>query len=138
MQDAGVEHLQLVAHLFLALRHLLVHDNVAVDIQAIRPALQRRFGGPSRAAAIVLILLYLVGYVGLNLFTIGPAMNSVLGWPVMTGALVTAFLVMLYMIAGGQTSVIMTDLAQGVILLIAGLGVFAAGVYVFVKRSRHP
>ncbi len=98
-------------------------------IQSIPEYFERRFGTESRIAATGLILLYLVGYVGVNLYTLGQALNTLLGWHVMMGAVLAAFAVMLYMFTGGQTSVIMTDLAQGLILLVAGLGLFFAGVY---------
>jgi SSS family solute:Na+ symporter len=49
----------------------------------------------------------------------------------MTGAIVTAVAVALYVYIGGQTAVIMTDLLQGIILLVAGLGLFAAAIYHF-------
>ncbi|MCC6487112.1 MAG: sodium/solute symporter [Candidatus Hydrogenedentes bacterium] len=98
-------------------------------IQSVPEYFERRFGRPSRMAATGLILLYLVGYVGVNLYTLGQVLNTLLGWPVMMGAVLSAMAVMVYMFAGGQTSVIMTDLAQGIILLIAGLGLFAAGIW---------
>lgn len=98
-------------------------------IRSVPEYFERRFGTPSRIAAIVLILLYLIGYVGINLFTVGQALQSLVGWSVMFGAVITAVIVTMYMFAGGQTSVIMTDLAQGIILLVAGVGVFVAGVY---------
>ena len=92
---------------------------------------ERRFGRPSRVAATLIVLTYLVAYIGVNLFTLGQVLESLLGWDVMLGAFVTAVAVTLYVVAGGQTSVIMTDLAQGIILLIVGLGVLFAGVYHF-------
>jgi len=92
---------------------------------------ERRFGRASRVAATCIVLAYLVAYIGVNLFTLGQVLDSLLGWPVMAGAAVTAVLVTIYVVAGGQTSVIMTDLAQGVILLFVGLGVLFAGVYHF-------
>ncbi len=98
-------------------------------IKSVPEYFERRFGTTARLASIVLIMLYLVGYVGINLYTLGQVVESLLGVPIMWGASVTAVVVMLYMFAGGQTSVIMTDLAQGVILLIAGLGLFFYGVW---------
>ena len=100
-------------------------------IQSVPEYFERRFGPAARFAATLLILLYLVGYVGINLLTLGRTLESLTGGsiPVMTGAIMTAFVVVLYMFAGGQTSVIMTDLAQGIILLIAGVGLFVFGVY---------
>ena len=100
-------------------------------IRSVPEYFEKRFGVPARIAATVLILTYLIGYVGINLFTLGQVLETLLGIPIMVGASMTAFVVMLYMFSGGQTSVIMTDLAQGIILLIAGLGLFFTGVYHF-------
>jgi SSS family solute:Na+ symporter len=90
---------------------------------------EARFGRSTRVAATAIILLYLVGYIGINLYTLGQTLETLLGWEMMTGAAVTAVAVALYVYAGGQTAVIMTDLAQGIILLVAGLGLFLAGVW---------
>lgn len=98
-------------------------------VQSVPEYFERRFGTIARLSATLLILVYLIGYVGINLYTIGTAMQTLLGWPVMVGAFVTAGIVMVYVMSGGQTSVIMTDLAQGFILLIAGIGVFLVGVW---------
>jgi solute:Na+ symporter, SSS family len=97
-------------------------------IQSVPEYFERRFGPGARAAATLFIMLYLVGYVGVNLFTLGKALAPVLDWTVFTGAAVSCALVTLYVFAGGQTSVIMTDLAQGIILLVVGLAIFFAGV----------
>lgn len=98
-------------------------------IQSVPEYFERRFGTPARIMATSFILLYLVGYVGINLMTFGKALQSMLGWNVYTGAFIACVTVTLYVYAGGQTSVIMTDLAQGVTLLLVGLGVFLAGVW---------
>ncbi len=97
-------------------------------IQSVPEYFDRRFGTTARVLSTVFILLYLVGYVGINLLTIGRALEPMLGWSVLFGATVACGMVTLYVFAGGQTSVIMTDLVQGVILLVVGLGVFLAGV----------
>ena len=97
-------------------------------IQSVPEYFERRFGPSARLAATVFIMLYLVGYVGVNLFTLGKALVPVLGWNVFTGAAVSCVLVTLYVFAGGQTSVIMTDLAQGIILLAVGLAIFVVGL----------
>ena len=98
-------------------------------VQSVPEYFEKRFGSWARLSATVIILVYLVGYVGINLYTIGTAMNTLLGWPVMMGAMITAVIVMIYVLSGGQTSVIMTDLMQGMILLVAGLGVFFVGIW---------
>lgn len=88
----------------------------------------RRFGPGVRLAATSCILVYLVGYVGVNLFTMGKVVNALVGWPIFWAALVVAVVSATYVTAGGQTSVIMTDLLQGVMLLAAGVMVLAFGI----------
>ncbi|MCP4641265.1 MAG: sodium/solute symporter [bacterium] len=100
-------------------------------IGSIPEYFERRFGPSARVGATLLILLYIVAYIGINVFTVGKVLNALLGWDVVLGAIATTALVALYVIFGGQTSVIMTDLAQGIILLVAGLGVVAVGIWHF-------
>ncbi|MBM4028179.1 MAG: sodium/solute symporter [Planctomycetes bacterium] len=100
-------------------------------IVSIPEYLQARFDQKTRIMATFIILLYLIGYIGINLIALGRTMKTLLGWEVMTGATITAVAVALYVYAGGQTAVIMTDLAQGIILLLAGLGLFAGAIYHF-------
>lgn len=82
---------------------------------------ERRFGRRERRVATWLLLVYLIGYVGINLFTMGQALNILLGWPVFLCAAAVAAISAVYVTSGGQTSVIMTDLFQGVMLLLTGL-----------------
>ncbi|MGI9242458.1 MAG: sodium:solute symporter family transporter [Verrucomicrobiales bacterium] len=82
--------------------------------------LGRRFNSKVRLWATVCILIYLVGYIGVNLFTMGKVLNALIGWPVPMAALLVAMISATYVTAGGQTSVIMTDLFQGVMLLLTG------------------
>ena len=89
---------------------------------------ERRFGPSVRLCATVLILLYLIGYVGVNLFTMGTALNILLGWNVLSAAALVACVSAVYVTLGGQTSVIMTDLFQGVMLLGVGLLILVLGV----------
>ena len=100
-------------------------------IQSVPEYMEARFDRKTRIAATFIILLYIIGYIGINLITLGRALHTLLGWEVMTGAVVTAVAVALYVYIGGQTAVIMTDLVQGIILLIAGLGLFGAAIYHF-------
>ncbi len=100
-------------------------------IQSIPEYMEARFDRKTRVASTFIILFYIVGYIGINLITLGRTLRTLLGWEVMTGAIVTAVAVALYVYIGGQTAVIMTDLIQGIILLTAGLGLFAAGIYHF-------
>jgi SSS family solute:Na+ symporter len=82
---------------------------------------ERRFGRGTRLVATVLLLVYLIGYVGINLFTMGQALNIMIGWPVFAAAAGVAAISAVYVTVGGQTSVIMTDLFQGAMLLVTGL-----------------
>ncbi|MBT3222186.1 MAG: hypothetical protein HN348_24190, partial [Proteobacteria bacterium] len=73
--------------------------------------------------------VYLVGYVGINLYTMGQALNIMLGWPVFVAAALVASISAVYVTFGGQTSVIMTDLFQGVMLMVTGLILLALGIH---------
>ena len=81
---------------------------------------EKRFGRRERRIATWLLLVYLIGYVGINLFTMGQALNILLGWPVLACAAGVAAISAVYVTSGGQTSVIMTDLFQGMMLLATG------------------
>lgn len=89
---------------------------------------EHRFGRSSRRVVTGLLLFYLVGYVGVNLFTMGKALHILLGWPIFGSAVLVASISAVYVTFGGQTSVIMTDLLQGVMLMAAGLVVLVLGV----------
>jgi SSS family solute:Na+ symporter len=100
-------------------------------ITSVPEYMEYRFDRKTRVAATIIILFYIIGYIGINLITLGRTLHTLLGWRVMTGAVVTAAAVAIYVYVGGQTSVIMTDLVQGIILLVAGLGLFAGAIYHF-------
>lgn len=98
-------------------------------IQSIPEYMEARFDKRTRIAATCIILLYIIGYIGINLITLGKALHTLVGWDILFGAAVTAVVVAVYVYVGGQTAIIMTDLMQGIILLLAGLGLFAIGIY---------
>ena len=89
-------------------------------IVSIPEYFERRFNPQVRRWATGLILVYLIGYVGVNLFTMGKALHILLGWDIFWAAVLVASISAVYVTAGGQTSVIMTDLFQGVMLLATG------------------
>jgi len=90
----------------------------------------RRFDRKTRVVATLVLLVYLVGYIGINFYTLGIAMNSlvpklgVFSWAALIGVICAV-----YVTAGGQISVIMTDLVQGFLLLLAGLVLFVLGLH---------
>ncbi|MFP6677429.1 MAG: sodium/solute symporter, partial [Pirellulaceae bacterium] len=97
-------------------------------VTSVPDYLGRRFNSKVRFWATMLVLIYLFGYVGVNLFTMGKVLNALLGWPVFVAAVVVALVSCVYVTAGGQTSVIMTDLLQGVMLLFVGLLILILGI----------
>lgn len=97
-------------------------------IQSVPEYFERRFGRKARAVATVILMVYLIGYVGINFLTLGTALHALTGWSVFAAACAAALATGLYVTVGGQTSVIMTDLVQGFILLAVGLGLFAVGI----------
>lgn len=88
---------------------------------------ERRFDRHVRLWVSIIMLIYLVGYVGVNLFTMGKALSIMLGWPILASATLVAVVSAIYVTSGGQTSVIMTDLLQGVMLLLTGFLIFGLG-----------
>lgn len=90
---------------------------------------ERRFDSKVRLAATVGVLIYLVSYVGVNLYTMGTVFHHLLGWDVMGAAMLIASISTIYVTFGGQTSVIMTDLFQGVMLLLTGLVLLVLGIH---------
>ncbi|MEZ4270416.1 MAG: sodium/solute symporter [Myxococcota bacterium] len=97
-------------------------------IVSIPEYFERRYGRRIRVLVLILMMVYLEGYIGINLLTIGVAMNGLFGWNVVMSAAGMAVISGLYLHAGGQTSVLMTDLVQGFLLLAAGLVVFLLGI----------
>ncbi|MFH1811687.1 MAG: sodium/solute symporter [Pseudomonadota bacterium] len=89
-------------------------------VRSIPEYFERRFGRGARHVVTALLLIYMIGYIGVNFYTLGKAMHGLLGWDVFWSAALVAMVCAIYVTAGGQTAVIMTDLVQGVLLLVAG------------------
>jgi SSS family solute:Na+ symporter len=97
-------------------------------VRSIPEYFERRFNGTARFLATLMILLYMVGYIAIGFLTLATALYKIMGIPLMGTVIVIAVLTAVYMHFGGQTSVIFTDLLQGLILLFAGLFLFAIGI----------
>jgi SSS family solute:Na+ symporter len=123
------------------------------QLQSVPEYFERRFDRDVRQLVIIFLVVYLTGYVGVNLLTIGtalrgimkadpdlsqrihfddlaniPTMGGWLDWQLIIPAIIIAFLSAIYLHSGGQTSVIITDLLQGFLLLAVGLGVVVLGI----------
>jgi len=98
-------------------------------VQSIPEYFEKRFDRPTRVMAVVFIMLYMVGYIGINLYTLGVAMHAIApGIGTFEWAAIIAVIAAFYVTFGGQTAVIMTDLLQGFLLLAAGMLLFVLGI----------
>lgn len=97
-------------------------------IRSIPEYMERRFDRSTRHIMTALLLLYMIGYIGINVYTMGVAINALMPWSVFGWAAVSALVTAVYVSSGGQHSVIMTDLVQGFLLIVAGLLLFALGL----------
>ncbi|MCK5072479.1 MAG: sodium/solute symporter [Bacteriovoracaceae bacterium] len=97
-------------------------------VTSIPEYFEKRFDVRTRIVSLVLILVYMIGYVGINFYTLGVALQPLLGVNFYVIVIGIAIISAIYMHAGGQTSVIMTDLVQGFVLLAAGFTLLYLGV----------
>jgi solute:Na+ symporter, SSS family len=112
---------------------------VYTKIRSIPEYFEKRFSPSARFLATILLLAYMIGYIGIGFLTLGkavipllPESFSILGTQLdvtlMGTVIVIAIITGIYITFGGQTAVIFTDLLQGFILLFAGLFLFALGI----------
>ncbi len=112
---------------------------VYTRIRSIPEYFEKRFSPSTRFLATILLLLYMIGYVGIGFLTMGKAILpllppefTILGIHIelslMGLVVVIALIVGIYITYGGQTAVIFTDLAQGFVLIFAGMLVFFLGL----------
>ena len=108
-------------------------------VRSIPEYFEKRFSPSARFLATILLLLYMIGYIGIGFLTLGKAVIPMLPEaftffgitiPVtLMGAIVVIAIVTgAYITFGGQTAVIFTDLLQGFILLFAGFMLFFLGI----------
>lgn len=89
-------------------------------IKSVPQYFERRFDSRTRLVATIFTLFYLIGYIGLNFYLMGLALQSLLGINMWIAIPVVAVISAVYVTTGGQTAVIFTDLIQGLFLYIAG------------------
>ncbi len=89
-------------------------------IKSVPQYFERRFDSRTRLVATIFTLFYLIGYIGLNFYLMGLALQSLLGINMWIAIPVVAVISAIYVTTGGQTAVIFTDLIQGLFLYIAG------------------
>ncbi|MBK7104223.1 MAG: sodium:solute symporter family protein [Ignavibacteriae bacterium] len=112
---------------------------VYTKIRSIPEYFEKRFSPSTRFLATILLLLYMIGYVGIGFLTMGKAILPLLPpeftlfgihieITLMSLIVVIALIVGVYITYGGQTAVIFTDLLQGFVLIFAGMLVFFLGI----------
>lgn len=112
---------------------------VYTKIRSIPEYFEKRFSPSARFLATVLLLFYMIGYIGIGFLTMGKAMLPMLPESfsfigmnfeitLMGTIIVIALITGIYITFGGQTAVIFTDLLQGAILLFAGFLLFFLGL----------
>jgi SSS family solute:Na+ symporter len=108
-------------------------------VRSIPEYFEKRFSPSARFLATLLLLVYMIGYIGIGFLTLGKALIpmlpeafTLLGQTIpvtLMGAIVViAVITGIYITFGGQTAVIFTDLLQGFILLGAGFMLFGLGL----------
>ena len=97
-------------------------------IRSIPDYFERRFNSGVRVLATVAILGYMVGYIAIGFLTMGKTLQPLIGLDLYTIIFIVAVVSGVYITFGGQTAVIFTDLAQGFILIFAGVLIFILGV----------
>jgi SSS family solute:Na+ symporter len=112
---------------------------VYTKIRSIPEYFEKRFSPSARFLATILLLFYMIGYIGIGFLTLGkavipmlPESFALLGMTfnvtLMGAVIVIAIITGIYITFGGQTAVIFTDLLQGGILIFAGLFLFVLGM----------
>ena len=61
-------------------------DDAIAKVTSIPEYFERRFDRNVRLLATICVLGYLIGYVGVNLFTMGKVLNALLGWQIPVAA----------------------------------------------------
>lgn len=112
---------------------------VYTKIRSIPEYFEKRFSPSARFLATILLLFYMIGYIGIGFLTLGKALLPMMpeGFSLfgidfrvtlMGVVIVISIITGVYITFGGQTAVIFTDLLQGFVLLFAGFLVFFLGI----------
>ncbi len=108
--------------LFIFYARRLRHFSAAHDCVTLPDFYAARFGdrdGRLRAVAIVIILIFMVGYVSAQFVGGGKAFAASFGLHPTFGVLLTALIVLAYTALGGFLAVSLTDTVQAVFMIVA-------------------
>ncbi len=116
----GYTFVELLLFLFYAPR--LRRFSGAYDCITLPDFFAERFGDPKgylRGLLVLIILLFMIGYVSAQFVAGGKAFGATFGLDPTTGVLLTAAIVLAYTLLGGFLAVSLTDAAQGILMLLA-------------------
>lgn len=101
---------------------LRVYSEIAEDTITMPAFFERRFRDRSRllrSVSAVIILVFFVFYVASMMVASGAFFESAFGWPYMAGLLVVAIFTLAYTVFGGFLGVSLTDVVQGLLMMVA-------------------
>lgn len=108
----------LAAFMVLFLGWIFVPFYLKSGVFTMPEFLERRYGMASRMyLTSVSIIAYVITKISVTLFAGGLLLNKILGWDMMTSAIVLIVVTGIYTIAGGLSAVIYTELVQAFILI---------------------
>ncbi len=108
----------LAAFIVLFLGWIFVPFYLKSGVFTMPEFLERRYGRASRMyLTSVSIIAYVITKISVTLFAGGLLLNKILGWDMMTSAIVLIIVTGVYTIAGGLSAVIYTELIQTFILI---------------------
>ncbi len=98
-------------------------------VYTIPEFLGRRYNVSVRTAMAGIWIVFLALDIGALIYASALFMHELLGWPYWTAALVTAIVVGVYTITGGLAAVVLTDVAQLVIMFVGSLAILVLGLW---------
>ncbi len=97
-------------------------------VRSVPEYFERRFDARARLMCALLLAVYMLGYVGYTVFTLGKVAHALFGIDLFAACAVITAITGVYITIGGQTAIIFTDLAQAVLLIVAGMCVVVLGI----------
>ncbi len=119
----------LAAFMVLFLGWIFVPFYLKSGVFTMPEFLERRYGMASRMyLTSVSIVAYIITKISVTLFAGGLLMHKIMGWDMMTSAIVLIVVTGVYTIAGGLSAVIYTELFQTVILIGGAIALTVLGL----------
>jgi SSS family solute:Na+ symporter len=98
-------------------------------VRSVPEYLRRRFNKPTHVLNALSFALATVLIAGVNLFALALVLELLLGWPILVGIVVAAFIVLVYITLGGLTSAIYNEVLQFFVILAALIPLTLVGLH---------